>query len=244
MSTQSTQSTQTIGTVIAKLRKEKGATQEELAKYTQVSTQAVSKWENGGVPDTELLPKIADYFAVSIDALFGRNIGDYGDFEEAITKQIKAAESDFSGAFDICWTIERSFFGQKTANDKPIKELQDEIGDELWYSQISKKEGFTAMGINKNLPYFLIVPESANKQLGYFEGVDYVGFFKDFSDKAVFDSLVFLYQRENDNSFTPNLLVKKLGITEQKAVEIIQILQKYSLIGTTEIEIDDTTQYV
>ena len=63
---------QTIGMQIAKLRKEKNITQEELAKNLDVSAQAVSKWENGGAPDLELLPRIADYFGVSIDHIFGR----------------------------------------------------------------------------------------------------------------------------------------------------------------------------
>ena len=52
-------SVDTIGKQIASLRKEKGIKQEELANFVGVSIQAVSKWENGGVPDTELLPKIA-----------------------------------------------------------------------------------------------------------------------------------------------------------------------------------------
>ena len=60
-----------IGKQIAAMRKEKGIRQEELAGFVGVSTQAVSKWENGGVPDTELIPKIADFFSVSIDTLFG-----------------------------------------------------------------------------------------------------------------------------------------------------------------------------
>jgi len=63
---------QNIGMQIAKLRKENNITQDELAKNLDVSAQAVSKWENGGAPDLELLPRIADYFDVSIDYLFGR----------------------------------------------------------------------------------------------------------------------------------------------------------------------------
>lgn len=63
---------QNIGIQIAKLRKENNITQDELAKKLDVSAQAVSKWENGGSPDLEMLPKIADYFDVSIDYLFGR----------------------------------------------------------------------------------------------------------------------------------------------------------------------------
>lgn len=62
---------ETIGTKIAKLRKEKELKQDELAEILGVSPQAVSKWENDiTCPDISLLPKIADTFGVSIDALF------------------------------------------------------------------------------------------------------------------------------------------------------------------------------
>lgn len=57
---------------IAFLRKEKGATQDELATVLGVSNQAVSKWEAGiCCPDIALLPEIAKYFEVSIDELMG-----------------------------------------------------------------------------------------------------------------------------------------------------------------------------
>ena len=60
-----------IGEKIAKYRKLKGYTQEQLGELVGVSGQAVSKWENGGVPDTYLLPTISKVLGVSIDALFG-----------------------------------------------------------------------------------------------------------------------------------------------------------------------------
>ena len=44
-------STDTIGKQISAMRKQKGIKQDELAKAIGVSTQAVSKWENGGAPD-------------------------------------------------------------------------------------------------------------------------------------------------------------------------------------------------
>ena len=51
-----------------------------------VLAQAVSKWENGGVLDTELRPMIADYFGVSVDSLFGRMVVDYVDLQMAVNK--------------------------------------------------------------------------------------------------------------------------------------------------------------
>jgi len=61
-----------IGTVIKKLRKRDGRTQEEIASRLGVTSQAVSRWEaDGGYPDMEIVPNIAGLFGVSIDALFG-----------------------------------------------------------------------------------------------------------------------------------------------------------------------------
>lgn len=59
-----------IGDTIAKLRKEKGWTQNELAEKLQVSDKAISKWEsNKGDPSTEFLPVMAQLFGVTLDYL-------------------------------------------------------------------------------------------------------------------------------------------------------------------------------
>lgn len=59
-----------IGDTIAKLRKEKGWTQNELAYKLQVSDKAISKWEsNKGDPSIEFLPALAELFGVTLDYL-------------------------------------------------------------------------------------------------------------------------------------------------------------------------------
>ena len=58
----------TIGKRIAQLRKEQGMTQEELAQMMDVSSQAVSKWENDvSCPDISLLPKLANTLHTTTD---------------------------------------------------------------------------------------------------------------------------------------------------------------------------------
>ena len=57
---------------LRKLRKENNMTQEELAKFLNVSSQTISKWEtSGGYPDVSLLPRISSFFGISIDELLG-----------------------------------------------------------------------------------------------------------------------------------------------------------------------------
>ena len=61
-----------MGEKIKQLRQRDGRKQEDLANALFVSPQAVSRWEtNGGYPDVELIPAIANYFSISIDELFG-----------------------------------------------------------------------------------------------------------------------------------------------------------------------------
>ena len=63
----------TLGKRIAEQRKRLGLTQDQLAEKLGVTAQAVSKWENEqSCPDISILPRLADIFGISVDALLGR----------------------------------------------------------------------------------------------------------------------------------------------------------------------------
>lgn len=238
---------ETIGKQIASLRKEKGVKQEELAKYVGVSTQAVSKWENGGVPDIELLPKIADFFAVSIDSLFSRNTSD-SNLQSTLMKKIIETpdEQKIKAAFNLCYDIERALMPYpKYTDDNNLEDYEKAIGrNEQRYSSMMRNDGFTLMGIANLRQYFLLVPEPRSTNDAYFKDVDYPAFFKDMSDKTFFNACVFLNQRDAKKAFTPMLLVKNLGIDAQKADEILKMLKKYHLIDSSQIEMDDEVRMV
>lgn len=66
---------------IAIYRKQRGLTQEELARILGISYQAVSKWENEqSMPDIALLPELSRTLEVTIDKLLG-----YASQEKPIT---------------------------------------------------------------------------------------------------------------------------------------------------------------
>lgn len=61
-----------ISKILKSLRQKNEKTQDELATFLGITSQAVSKWERGeGYPDITLLPEIAGFFHVSMDTLFG-----------------------------------------------------------------------------------------------------------------------------------------------------------------------------
>ena len=61
---------QTMGVMIAQLRKDKGLTQKDLAEQMNVTDKAVSKWERDlACPDINSIPKLAEVLGVSVEEL-------------------------------------------------------------------------------------------------------------------------------------------------------------------------------
>ena len=79
-----TLNTENVGTLIFKLRKEKGMTQQELADKLQLTDKAVSKWERGlACPDISILPQVAEILGVSVDDLLSNpQTGKWHSFKE------------------------------------------------------------------------------------------------------------------------------------------------------------------
>ena len=72
---------ETFGQRFARLRKNRGLTQEELGTKLGLSGQAVSKWENDlSMPDVSLLVQLSELLGVSLDELLGK--------QEPLTKVI------------------------------------------------------------------------------------------------------------------------------------------------------------
>ncbi len=79
-----------IGAIIKKLRAENNITQETLATAIGVTPQAISRWESeGGYPDIELLPALADFFSVSTDELLGYKLSEREEELANIKKELR-----------------------------------------------------------------------------------------------------------------------------------------------------------
>ena len=111
------------------LRKERGLTQEQLAEIFGVTNQSISKWELGlSCPDIKMLPKIAEFYSVTIDELVGykpltsinniyielhsylKSIEDDGELMDAVYRVCRLAGS--------CTSKRESDIAQKLINGK------------------------------------------------------------------------------------------------------------------------------
>ncbi len=224
-----------IGEKIAKYRKLKGYTQEQLGELVGVSGQAVSKWENGGVPDTYLLPTISKVLGVSIDALFGveKKISDYSQdeilddlFKFCLQKtHCKDERIDlFKFLFDTIWTVQSAYFGNES---RPL--LKDVIdknrGNQQITSQIINDEGTTYLSLVENFPFFCAVcdtPEISKKLLSGMKAI------------------VFTQSTTETSQYTADMMAKKIGITLERFLEIEPLLVKYGLLNEDSLTLDDS----
>ncbi len=74
-----------MGSVIRRLRTERGWTQEALAEKLHLSPQAVSRWETGlSLPDVSQIPQLARLFGVTTDTLYGMDAPEEDEEEQGL----------------------------------------------------------------------------------------------------------------------------------------------------------------
>ncbi len=151
-----------IGKQIKKYRTEKGITQEQLGQLIGVTTQAVSKWERGGTPDVELLPKLSQVLSVSIDTLFG--IGEE-NLSLMIARRINQMPKDeaYRFAFNLCWVIENglmpdSVFPEYFYNDF-IERFSNDNSTSNYFSKIMQDDGMALTRLSYDFQYFFLMKE-------------------------------------------------------------------------------------
>lgn len=239
-----------IGEKIAKYRKLKGFTQEQLGESVGVSGQAVSKWENGGVPDTYLLPTISKVLGVSIDSLFGveKKISDYSqneildDLFEFCVKKIHCKDDRmdfFKFLFDTIWTLQSAYFGNESR--LLLKDVVEKNrGNSQITSQIINDEGTTYLSLIENFPFFSAVcdtPEISKKLLSE---KNFSEFFSLLASEDGMKAILFTQSATETSQYTADMIAKKIGITPESFLEIEPLLVKYGLLNEDSLTLDDS----
>ena len=229
-----------IGDNIAFYRKQKGMTQEQLGELLNVSGQAVSKWEKGGVPDVYLLPKIAEIFEVSIDYLFGcrkeiseitkeemlNNLFEYSLYNCFHNKD-KFVQFDF--LFEAIWSIQCAYLGNEELLD--YNEIIEKYKDNPQItSQIINDEGTTYLTLIKDFPFFCAVADSPGISSKLLQENNFCEFFSIFAKDYGFKAIIFTQIAGDYNKYTDKAIAEKIGITENEFAKVCPHLVKYGFL--------------
>jgi len=149
-----------LGNKIRQLRRRDQKTQEQLADALGVTSQAVSRWESGGsYPDMNLIPSIANFFGVSIDALFGYESQRTGRID-ALAAEIDRMNQLNSGK-DVCVAeciaLARSALVEFPGNEKLMLSLASILykagGVRYGESHLIDEEGYSVYDTEKHKTY-------------------------------------------------------------------------------------------
>lgn len=233
-----------IGKNISKIRKALGITQSELGQAVGVSTQAVSRWECGGMPDTELLPVIADKLDVSIDSLFGRKNSSEINIQTLLYNEIKDTP-DKNKMEVICkyiWLMQQAASTKLLSEVKPLEDMlsaiesfdRDVNSDENlpWQIIISNDYGNMIYGLTNDMKFALVLPEYEKGYASMLKNPDeYVRLFKLLSKPNYLDMLISIYMSTPSENFTVNLASSKLNISVEDAKKILNDLYEHCMIN-------------
>ena len=216
-----------IGQQIKKYRMAKGITQEQLGQLVGVTTQAVSKWERGGTPDAELLPRLAQVLNVSIDALFGH---EERSVATTIARQLcqMTNEEAYRYAFGICWAIEIGLIQDLSALDDFLNMFIDHsaiTADKTdYFAKFMGDGGMSTARLSPDFHHFFLMVEprsSIREQLADPEKLRQV--FRVFADQKLLKIIFYLYTRLNTPIAT-SLISKNTGIPMEEVDRCMDIL--------------------
>lgn len=217
------------------LRKRRGVTQEQLAAYLGVSPQAVSKWENGSFPDGDLLPRLADYFEVSIDYLYGRD-KEKVSVEQMVMDSIKSIPVNerfehyehFEQIMRYVWAAQVGFW----VENKNYYDRSEPDGDHVVASSVTDSAGFTFFRLNKSLEYYMLMKEPEGGFASFFKVTDRLTeFFSFLGEKENLEVLFYLLSLKNGECVSISTIARRIGISEKSARTAMDFLSSVSENG-------------
>jgi len=155
-----------IGKFIAKLRKEKKLTQEQLAERLGVHNRSVSRWENGNsMPDYAVLPMLANELGVSAAELV--------EGKKKETKSFLLNEAAYMESYRILIEVSQNAAEGEKYTDKEKQEIVEQLLNGMACKEDVKKYKLR-MRVNPytdNIyPNYFIPPYNENKKLRLADG--------------------------------------------------------------------------
>ena len=233
---------QTMGSRIARYRKQKNLTQEELGRAVGVTTQAVSKWENDtSLPDILLLPQLAQALGVTLDALYG--------LEPEIPAPKRSTADEFPElAYDTLLRLYYDHAGVRFSSlEDELAYLTEQIAHGRMLNCLSNTEG--AVFLCNELA-FVDRTYKAEGSEAIFTSVEVSKVLKHLSDKTVRRVLAYLYRetvatdKTTQGFFLLPQITEGCSLSSDEAEEALEKLQLLELVEVFTSPSSASTEYV
>lgn len=219
------------------LRKKKGVTQEQVANFLGVSPQAVSKWENGSYPEGDLLPKLSEYFEVSISYLYGQETETvsleqqvFDTLQDIMKKHQEAGAVGtfhpeyFDKMLDISWAFQNAAWKN---NKEYFKRVMPEKGLRT-ASVITDDAGFGYFNLNEEKQFYTIVREPEDgfvKHMGDTE--EFRKFFEVLGEPGALEILFYLLSLNHHEYVTVDTIVKSTKLAKEQVEKLLEKAGKF-----------------
>ncbi len=223
---------------LTKYRKRCQLTQGQLAAKLHVTPQAVSKWENGSLPDSEFLPAIANTLGISIDVLFGlQEEREIPDLEQLIADKIRqtSAEQRPDVVMQLFYAMATAYYDYKFSKQRYPENLELETYAELK----TDYEGAIAR-LNDDMKYvcFFKIPE--NGVNSYTEPIDnMVRLFATLADKDAIDIVHYIGSGYRNRMQSLEFIAKQMELPIEKVKKVMDGLDRLGLVWRVSAEISD-----
>ena len=233
-----------VGEQITKFRKVLNMTQEELGRAVGVSTQAVSRWENGGAPDVSLLPAIADKLGVTIDALFGREEGEVRDMTGTLAAWLRS-KSEMGRTQALSRLIWEAMLQGGLGVDVPEigypkSSEQEYQGEKRWMQLLVPDEDGFVLGVGgEDMSFMCVLPEPEAGYERYL--LDNEQYREVFATLAIPGSLELIryFCREKASFYAVPTVAKRVGLETEEAEKILDALANFKILKRIELEMED-----
>lgn len=233
-----------LGAKILQLRKERNITQKELGEAVGVSIQAVSKWERGGTPDVDMIPRIAHHLGVSISELFGEYDANAASLKDAVLEYVCVDDEKrrIEAAEEIIWTVFKAVSGYHSIKNQECPYSPSPAygpNNNCTRCQMDYNGLLANASVCQDMRYYFFMPRPSHGfSTVLLSSDEYAAAFKTLGDKDLLDILLFASQKGNV-PFSVKHIAANTHIAEKVVEAKLNTLVGLRQLTTMAVALDD-----
>lgn len=239
---------------IIAFRERSGISQGELGRQLNVSAQAVSRWEHGGMPDIALLPKIADILGCSVDDLYTGSKSATRSMEDMLTAELQNTPKSqrFQRSVQLAWHMMKlngstalgsstdTIYAAATACEDADQNLPENHNNYPTDCFFNLPDGLMYASVSTKFKYTLFMQEPDCGFASIMNSIsDYQKLFALFCKENCLDVFLQGLFLPQDMQFTIDYVCKKLNLPREEAQTALDLLCEYGLLNYNSIQSAD-----